>query len=209
VKHGLSVAQIVLWAGFAVDLAWRLYLAPRRLRYLASNPLDVAAVVLPMFRTLRVVRVFAGGQWLLERGTKLAVGRTVAAIVVGAASVAGIAALAMLDSERGATGTHVHSFGDAIWWSVSTMSTVGYGDVYPVTTQGRIVGVALMVVGVSLLGVVTATVARWFIDRTSEASEEREDKVLLELRALRVELEQLKADLLRRAVQDGRSATDR
>jgi voltage-gated potassium channel len=192
-KHALSLAQIVLWLFFAIDLLWRTWLAPKRFRYLASNPLDVAAVILPMFRTLRVVRVFAGGQWLLDRGSKLAVGRTAIAIVVGATSVAGIAALAMLDAERGAPGTHVHSFWDAAWWSVSTMSTVGYGDVYPVTAQGRIVGVALMVVGVSLLGVVTATVASWFIERTAEEAESREDHILAELQALSARVDTLTA----------------
>jgi voltage-gated potassium channel len=57
------------------------------------------------------------------------------------------------------TGRRVESFGDALWWSATTISTVGYGDIYPVTVVGRLVAVLTMIVGVSTFGVVTARIA--------------------------------------------------
>lgn len=161
-----NVASIAIWIVFIVDLTTRTYLAPNRIMYLAQHPLDVVAVVVPMFRILRVLRVFTAGQWFIARGRHLAIGRTYLAIGVGAAVVWFIAALAFYDVERGAPDTLVDSFGDALWWSIVTMSTVGYGDVYPVTPEGRLVAAALMIVGISLLGVITATVASWFVEQT-------------------------------------------
>ena len=166
VELGLGILALAIWAAFVLDLCARVYLAPRRLRYLAQHPLDVIAVVVPMFRALRVLRIFTAGQWFVTRGKHLAIGRTYLAVGVGAAFIGLIAAMAFYDAERTAPGTMVDSFGDALWWSISTMSTVGYGDTYPTTTEGRLVAAGLMVVGISLLGVVTATVAAWFINQT-------------------------------------------
>jgi len=58
----------------------------------------------------------------------------------------------------------ITTFGDSLWWTVTTISTVGYGDRYPVTVEGRIVAAVLMVAGIALLGVVTASIASWFVD---------------------------------------------
>ena len=68
-----------------------------------------------------------------------------------------------VDVERGAHGANITTFGDALWWAMTTVTTVGYGDQFPVTTTGRIVAAALMLVGISLLGLITATVAASFV----------------------------------------------
>ena len=60
------------------------------------------------------------------------------------------------------------SFGKALWWSITTVTTVGYGDVYPVTNTGRVIAVLLMIGGISLVGVVTAALASWIIERVAE-----------------------------------------
>jgi voltage-gated potassium channel len=80
-------------------------------------------------------------------------------------------AAAYVDAERGAPGATITDLGDGLWWAVATMTTVGYGDVYPVTGVGRIVAVCLMAAGIALLGVVTAMLASWLIERVSETSE--------------------------------------
>lgn len=187
IATGLST---LIWGTFAVDLGIRVWMAPERGQYLLRHPVDVLAVVLPAFRSLRLLRVFTAAQWLVRRGAKVALGRTAAAIAVTAATVAFIGALAELDAERGAAGGHIDTLGDALWWAVVTMSTVGYGDVFPVTTMGRIVGVAMMVVGVSMLGIVTATVAAWFLERVRG---EEPDEVA----ALREELAAVREDQAR------------
>ena len=66
-------------------------------------------------------------------------------------------------------GSRVHSFGDALWWSAATITTVGYGDIYPVTFVGRIIGVITMVVGISTFAVVTAKMAEFLVRSESRA----------------------------------------
>jgi voltage-gated potassium channel Kch len=67
-------------------------------------------------------------------------------------------------------------FGDAIWWAVTTMTTVGYGDHYPVTAGGRLVAFGLMIGGIALLGTVTATLASWLVETVAAEKEQAEDR---------------------------------
>lgn len=107
----------------------------------------------------------------------------------------------MYDVERTARGSNIKTFGDALWWAATTVTTVGYGDRYPTTGQGRLIAVGLMVVGIALLGVVTATIAAWFVERLRDVqeTEERADatlaQVLDELRELRVRLDERDLEL--------------
>lgn len=73
-----------------------------------------------------------------------------------------------LSFENGARGSNIHTFGDALWWAVVTVTTVGYGDRYPVTAGGRGVAVVLMLVGIGLIGVLTATVASYFVEQRAD-----------------------------------------
>jgi voltage-gated potassium channel len=79
-----------------------------------------------------------------------------------------VASLAVFDKERYQSGATINSFGKAIWWSITTVTTVGYGDVYPVTNTGRVIAVLLMIGGISLVGVVTASLASWIIQSVAE-----------------------------------------
>lgn len=81
-----------------------------------------------------------------------------------------ISGLAVLDAERG-HGGNIQNVGDAIWWAFVTITTVGYGDFYPVTAAGRVAAVGLMIGGITLIGVVTATLASWIVERVSLESE--------------------------------------
>ena len=74
------------------------------------------------------------------------------------------AALAVLDAERSSPDANITDFGDAIWWAITTMTTVGYGDRYPVTSVGRLVAFGLMIGGIALFGTVTATLASWLVE---------------------------------------------
>ena len=192
--HACHVTWILLWVVFIADLALRALLGPHPLRYLTRHPVDVVSVVLPVFRPFAVVRVLAAGQWLVRGSSRLAVGHTVAAIFAAATLVIFIAAVAELDAERHADGASIRTFGDAVWWAVSTTTTVGYGDYTPVTWIGRVIAVGLMVTGISLLGVITAAVASWVVERTrSPEAAEQEDEILSELRTVRAELAALRA----------------
>ncbi len=185
----------VIWATFVADLVWRTYLAPRRLDYLWRHPIDVIAALVPAFRALRILRILTAGEWLVQRGSRLAVGRVASSIVLAVSFLALMGSLAVLDAERDAPGANITSFGQALWWAFSTMSTVGYGDVYPITFVGRTVAVGMMVVGVSLLGIVSATLASGFLARLRGEQEVQDDEVTQELKALREEISSLRSVL--------------
>lgn len=106
-----------------------------------------------------------------------------------------VAALAALDAERNSPGATITTFGDALWWAVVTITTVGYGDLSPVTIEGRMIAVALMIGGIGLLGVVTATLASWIVERVARKDEDQQAATRLELRTLTEEIAQLRRDL--------------
>ncbi len=200
----MTACDVVAWAAwglFAVDYVVRLWLAEDRWRFVRSHVLDLLVVVLPILRPLRLLRLVSllsvlnryAGSSLRGRVAMYVGGSTLLVLVV--------AALAVLDAERGARGSTIHSFGGALWWALTTVTTVGYGDRYPVTETGRLVAAGLMVAGIALLGVVTASLASWFLDRVSEVEDEsqaatRRDIALLhqEITALRREIAELRRE---------------
>jgi voltage-gated potassium channel len=97
---------------------------------------------------------------------KVAIGRQFAItlkVAITTLFVAYISAVQITISERMVEGSNIKNFGDGLWWAMTTVTTVGYGDKFPVTTEGRILAVALMIMGISLVGVITASVAAWFV----------------------------------------------
>jgi len=105
------------------------------------------------------------------------------------------ASLAELDAERHHAGANITSFGDALWWSLTTITTVGYGDRYPVTTEGRWVAAGLMVGGVALLGIVTASIASWLIERVRETEQQAQAATREDISALTTEITDLRRQL--------------
>jgi voltage-gated potassium channel len=154
----------------------------------AGHPVDVLTLLLPMFRPLRALRVFAAARVLIDRSHHISFGRVAAAIGFSATFVAVVGALVVLDFERFAPGASIVTFGDSIWWAAVTLTSVGYGDRYPVTGEGRTAAVAMMAVGISLLGAVTATFASWFTERVRQPEEDAIEALTAEVRALRVQL---------------------
>jgi voltage-gated potassium channel len=92
-----------------------------------------------------------------------------------AAGLLVLAAAAMYDVERRAPSGNIKTFPDELWWAITTVTTVGYGDRYPTTGTGRLVGGALMLVGIALLGVITASIAAWFVDRLRDVQVAEDD----------------------------------
>lgn len=182
------------WALFVIDYLVRFALVPRKLRFVLHHWLDLVFIVVPLLRPLALLRLLTvfvvldrhTGRRLRSRAGLYVAGGTV--LVVFAASVA------VLDVERGAEGAMIQNFGDAVWWACMTVTTVGYGDVIPVTIPGRVIAVALMICGVLLLGVVTASFATWFVEviqRGHDVLPAREKKMVTEMDALRAEIREL------------------
>ena len=125
-----------------------------------------------MFRQLRALRLVTVIS-VLNRQLRDDVRGRVAVYVASTVTLVGfVAAIAVLDAERDAPDASITTFGDAVWWTLTTISTVGYGDRYPVTLEGRCVAAALMVAGIALLGVVTASIASWFVENLRRAGEQ-------------------------------------
>lgn len=173
----LVVASWTVWAAFAVDFGARLVLAGReRWRYARSHWYDVALIALPMLRPLRLLRLLAFARILNRSATGSLVGR-VTTYVVGVNLVCvGLAAIAVLDAEHDAPDANITNFGDALWWACTTVSTVGYGDRFPVTFEGRVVAVLLMVVGIGTLGAVTASIAAWMVGQVQRDHERVDER---------------------------------
>lgn len=192
----LLICELVadgIWLVFLADLVTRVYLADHRWAYLGRHPLDLLVVALPALRPLRILRVFTAGQVILTRGKDFAIGRTLAAAAGAAALITFIAALAELDAERGHPGANIETFREALWWAGVTITTVGYGDRYPVTPAGQAVAFALMIVGISLLSLITATVAAWFLAKVRAPAARDQQSVMAELRELRNQIAALTA----------------
>lgn len=159
----LTTVSWAVWAVFVVDLAIRLWLAEHRRHYAVRHWYDVALVVLPVLRPLRLLRLLALAR-ILNRTARSRSSRALTYVGGVAVMAVGLGAVAVLDAERGARGANIGTFGDALWWSMTTVATVGYGDRYPVTTTGRLIAVVLMLVGIAVLSVITASIASWLIE---------------------------------------------
>jgi voltage-gated potassium channel len=164
----IEIIQWVCWLAFALDLVAGVISADSKKQYLYRHPLEIASVFLPFLRPLRLMRVISFGSLAIQ---KIAIGRQFAITVkvaITAVFVAYISAVQITISERNVDGSNIKSFEDGIWWAVTTVTTVGYGDRFPTTTEGRLLAVLLMLVGISLVGVITASVASWFVKLSQE-----------------------------------------
>jgi voltage-gated potassium channel len=172
----LDYVQWISWVAFAVDLLVGLFLADRKMKFLIQHPLEVITVLLPFLRPLRLLRVISFGTLVIQ---KVAVGRQFAItlkVFLASILMAYIAAVQITITERGVEGSNIKNFGDGLWWAVTTVTTVGYGDRFPTTSSGRVLAVCLMLVGISLMGVITASVAAWFV-KMSQDDEGKEDLI--------------------------------
>jgi len=168
-KHALDLANLVIWAIFAANYLTLLYLARHRPTYVKTHVLDLIVVALPFLRPFRLLRLFA----IIASSTRRAGGRLVQRVTVFAICTAVVmmacSAVVVYNAERTAVGGNIKTLGDSMWWALTTVTTVGYGDRYPVTTTGRLMAAVLMLTGIALVGTITAAVASWFVNivRTS------------------------------------------
>jgi voltage-gated potassium channel len=192
-ERAIIAIDWIIWAVFAVEYVVRLFLSPRKLIFVRRNLLDLFIVLLPFLRPLRIVRSARLFRVLraLRAVAFLARGaRTVRAVLTGKkihyalvftmAVVLG-AGLLVESFERGAKNAEITSIPDALWWAVTTVTTVGYGDLVPVTAAGRGVAVALMIVGIALFGFIAGSLASFFLETSEEKAHKAEEDQLQEI----------------------------
>jgi voltage-gated potassium channel len=166
----LDGIQWVSWIAFAADLLFGVYKSSDRAQFLKKHPLEILAVVLPFLRPLRLLRFISFGTLVFE---KVNLGKSIAItfkVIVTALFLTYLAGIEITMAERGKPGATIESVGDGFWWAITTLTTVGYGDIYPTTTEGRFIAVGLMVSGICVLGFISATVAAWFVKMTQDDS---------------------------------------
>jgi voltage-gated potassium channel len=193
----LWLASWIAWGLFAIDYFVRLSLAYDRRQWFLRHLLDLAIVVLPLMRPLRMLRlvVLVGA---LQKAVGNAIrGRILVYTISSVVLLIYLASLAILDTERDLPGARITSFGDAVWWAISTVTTIGYGDLYPISVTGRVVAVLLMIGGISLIGVVTASLASWIVQRVAETDRSSQAATAAQIDELREEIRTLAAELRR------------
>ena len=189
----LNILQLILWGLFAADYCIRLYLAPRRLYFITHNLMNLAIVLLPAWRIvsfLAMIYMTANRQY--KRLSELAVklfGYTAIFIIMFA--------LAIYSVESSAPGAMIRDLPTAYWWTFTTLATVGYGDVYPITGIGRVIAVVVMLYGVGMVAVATGALASWIIEKIGGREEQEYPATKADVDDLRQEISELRALLAR------------
>lgn len=200
VNLGLTAAVVASYCVFVVDYVVRLVLSRRRKRWLSGHLFDLAVVVLPLLAPLRLTVLAGAAEKALSSATR---GRAVVYTASAAVLLVYAASLAMLQAERASPHATITTFGQAVWWAMTTVTTVGYGNVAPVTPMGRLVASFLMIGGIGLVGSTTGTLASWIVQRVGEEREAAAARQGDEMAALRREMQQIAEELRRNRADSG------
>lgn len=196
----LSTLDFLVCGVFLADFGVHLWLAPDKREYLKWGWIDLLSS-LPaiewlrwgrIFRVVRILRALRSFNAVAEHFALDRALGTFGAVAIMSALSAVFATVAVLHFEQGAPGANIHTAGDALWWAFATITTIGYGDRYPVTAAGRTVAMLLVICGLSIFGTFTAFVASFFIGKGKQ-SEVELHHVLTEVRLLRQKIEAMEA----------------
>jgi voltage-gated potassium channel len=192
--EAIEDALIAVYCVFVVDYLARLRLAEPRGKWFLRHLWELPVILLPFLRPLRLLSVVVIVKTLEQAIGRTIRGRVILYTICGAVVIVYAGSLAVLEAERGQPGSDINSLGDALWWAMTTVTTVGYGDLEIVTGRGRLVAVALMIGGITLLGLVTATLASWIVQRVSEEDDANQAATAAHIEELRQEIRRLTGD---------------
>jgi voltage-gated potassium channel len=159
---------------FFVDFSIRFYQADSKLAFMKWGWIDLIACIPNieimrwgrLVRVLRIIRLLRGIRSVQKAVAIIFQNKMhggVVSVVFSALLLIGFSSVSVLICERQANLANIQSAEDAIWWSIATITTVGYGDKFPVTTEGRAIGIVLMVAGVSMFGCLSGLAASFFL----------------------------------------------
>ncbi len=174
-SRALVGALFVLWVVMLVEYLVRLVITPDTPGYLRRRWVEPVTVVVPPLQGWHIVGIekmtllVHEGELRLESVLKH---HSLFRVLIGVVVTLFLGSWLALLFEEKARGSNIHDYVGALWWAIVTVTTVGYGDRFPVTGGGRIVAVILMLVGIGLIGVLTATVASLFIKEHTDANRE-------------------------------------
>ena len=188
IKQVVFILDSLLCVIFMLDFLWRLISAPDRRAYLRWGWTDfLGSLPIPGLRLFRLVRVgisirflrAAGGRPLVRQLVRQRAESLVVAVALVTIIVLEVAASAVLLTEPGTPGANIENGGDALWWAWVSVTSVGYGDKYPVTPWGRFVGSVLIGVGIALITTITGFLASKLLPRAESAEGEPHDPPLI------------------------------
>jgi voltage-gated potassium channel len=213
VAETFAIIDYTVWALFVLEYGIKMYLTPARGRYFRTHLLDLLIVAVPFFRPARVGRLLNVGRLarigvVVDRGIQRAktvmTHRGVHFVLLAVALIVFACAGLVTIAEHSAKNGNIHNFGQGLWWAMVTVTTVGYGDRYPTTPFGQGVAVVLMLVGIGLIGVLTATVASYFVGQDLDKAQGEREAIREELELARIERDSLhsKLDTLQSTLTD-------
>ena len=184
VKNLLQDIDHLICIVFFVDFLHRFFTAKSKMEYmrwgwidlLSSIPMNLflAGRLVRVFRLIKVLRAIRSIKYLSRYFLKNKIGSAFTSAAILAFLMLVFCAVGILHVEKDAKGANIKDAEDALWWAYVTITTVGYGDRFPVTSEGRMIAAALMTVGVGLFGTFTAYIASWFVAKKEEEDEEKE-----------------------------------
>ena len=160
----LILGSDIIWGIFIVDFVARFILHDNKKLFLKKNVIELIGLLLPFFRAFRMLRVVIAIGFL-TRAAKSLQGRINIYIGIILPILIFTCSLGVYEAEHLAPGAKITQYGDALWWAFVTITTIGYGDYYPITFEGRAIAVLLMLSGLALVSVITVSFASWFLDR--------------------------------------------
>lgn len=158
----LEAISLVILVIFAVDVIFRFLLSKDSIKFIKSNWLEILSLVLPFLRVLRVFRVviaIRGMKGFFQNRMKA----TGAYVLLLVPLTWFTGAVAVLDAESTNPDALITNLREALWWSLSTITTVGYGDKYPTTLEGELVAAVLMITGIALFSAGAGIFASWIL----------------------------------------------
>jgi voltage-gated potassium channel len=191
VDKAVDIGLLAVYCLFVVDYLARWYLAEPRGKWFVRHLWELPVILLPFLRPLRLLSLAVVVNALQRAVGQTIRGKVLVYTVCGAVVIVYAASLAILDVEGTRPESDIHNLGDALWWAITTVTTVGYGDLSPATWMGKIVAVALMIGGIALVGSVTATLASWIVQRVAEEDTAEEVATRAQIDELRDEVRRL------------------
>ena len=163
----LEAFSWTIYAIFALDLIIRLITTQNFLLFLKTNWLEIIALVVPFLRVLRVLRIVVAIRRIRPLlKSRMASTTTYLALLLPLTWFVG--GVAVLDAEKNVVGSHITNLPDALWWSLATITTVGYGDLYPISAEGKGVAAIIMLLGIALFSTCAGILASWIMSERRE-----------------------------------------
>ena len=201
VKRVLHIMDFAICIVFLGDFSVRFAAAPSKLRFMRWGWIDLISSIPTidalrwgrLIRIIRILRAIRSAKVLLRYIMINRARGTVVSVSLAAFLTLTFASIAILNMED-EPNSNIKTAGDALWWACTTITTVGYGDHYPVTAQGRFIAVVLMVMGIATFGTLTAYLSRFFFEEEQKEENSELAAIRMELRELRKLIEEQRKD---------------